>query len=149
MDCSKSVKTPAVAVSKNLEDNKPKESRKFPYREAVRSLLYLSNKTRTDITYAVNMVSRKTTNQTIEDVQSFKIIFIYLQNTQNLGLWYSSQDNTTVIDAYSDADYASDTYRRSTSGYIIMYAGGPISLSTSHQPVASLSTAESEFIAAS
>ncbi|KAJ8893364.1 hypothetical protein PR048_005955 [Dryococelus australis] len=108
MDCSKSVKSPAVPVSENLEDNKPKESGKFPYREAVGSLLYLSNRTRPDITCAVNMASGKTTNQTIEDVQSVKRIFRSLQDTQNLGLRYTLQDNTTVIDTYSDADYASD-----------------------------------------
>ncbi|KAJ8886253.1 hypothetical protein PR048_012462 [Dryococelus australis] len=33
--------------------------------------------------------------------------------------------------------------------YIIMYAGGPILLSTKYEPVVSLSTAESEFIAVS
>ncbi|KAJ8895648.1 hypothetical protein PR048_000984 [Dryococelus australis] len=105
--------------------------------------------TRPDITYAVNMASRKTTNPKIEDVQSFKRIFRYLQGTQNLGLRHSSQENTTMIDAYSDGDYASDTSRRSTSGYIIMYAGGPVLWSTKHQPVVSLSTAESECITAS
>ncbi|KAJ8896439.1 hypothetical protein PR048_001783 [Dryococelus australis] len=99
-------KTLAVPVSENLEDNKPKESGKFPCREAVGSQMYLYKRTRPDITYAVNMASRKTTNSTIGDVQS----------TQNLGLRYSSQDNITVIDAYNDADYASDTFRRSTSG---------------------------------
>ncbi|KAJ8873031.1 hypothetical protein PR048_026647 [Dryococelus australis] len=71
-----------LSMSENLDDNKPKESGKLPYREAVGSLLYLSNGTRPDITSAVNMASRKTTNLTIEDVQN---------------------DNITVIDAYSDA----------------------------------------------
>ncbi|KAJ8875602.1 hypothetical protein PR048_023498 [Dryococelus australis] len=94
------------------------------------------------------MDSRKTNNQTI-DVQSVKRICRYLQNTQNLGLWYTFQDNTTVIDAYTDADYASDISQRSMPGHIIMYAGGTSSWPTKRQPVVSLSTAKSEFIATS
>ncbi|KAJ8868925.1 hypothetical protein PR048_030466 [Dryococelus australis] len=42
----------------------------FPYRESVGNLLYLSNRSRPDITYAVNMASRKEKNPTVHDVKN-------------------------------------------------------------------------------
>lgn len=52
--------------------------------------------------------------------------------------------------AYCDADFAGDTEtRRSTTGYVIMYAGGPISWCSRKQSVIALSSTEAEYIAAS
>ncbi|KAJ8890280.1 hypothetical protein PR048_009788 [Dryococelus australis] len=69
---------------------------------------------------------------------------------ETLGLRYLTDLNTSLINTYSDADYAGDkTSRRSISGYVIPYMGSPVALSTRKQPIISLSTAESEFIAAS
>ncbi|KAJ8896584.1 hypothetical protein PR048_001928 [Dryococelus australis] len=70
--------------------------------------------------------------------------------TKNLGLRYSSDLNTSLIDTYSDADYAGDeTSCRSTSGYVILYMVSLVAWSTRKLPIISLSTAESEFIATS
>ncbi|KAJ8874434.1 hypothetical protein PR048_025283 [Dryococelus australis] len=56
---------------------------------------------------------------------------MYLQGTRNLQLGYSTDLNTSLIDAYSGADYAGDeTSRRSTSGYVILYMGSLIAWST-------------------
>ncbi|KAJ8889397.1 hypothetical protein PR048_008896 [Dryococelus australis] len=73
-----------------------------------------------------------------------------IMGMRNLGLRYSTDLNTSLIDAYSDADYAGDeTSHRSTSGYVILYMGRPVvAWSTRKQPNISLSTAESKFIAA-
>ncbi|KAJ8884212.1 hypothetical protein PR048_016069 [Dryococelus australis] len=122
MDCTKPATTPAVSGSDNSEDCNGMEGVNFPYREAVGSMLYLSNRPRPDITYAVNVASRKVKNPTVHDVKKFKRIFRYLKGMRNLGLRYSTDLNTSLIDAYSDADYAGDkTSRRSTSGYVILY----------------------------
>ncbi|KAJ8895788.1 hypothetical protein PR048_001126, partial [Dryococelus australis] len=135
MDCAKPAKTPAVSGTDNSEDCNGMEGVNFPCREAVGSLLYLSNMLRRDITYAVNMASRKVENPI---------------GTRNLGPRYCTDLNTPLIDAYSDVDYAGDeTSCRSTSGYVILYMGSLVAWSTRKQPVISLSTAESEFITTS
>ncbi|KAJ8896369.1 hypothetical protein PR048_001713 [Dryococelus australis] len=119
--------TPAVSGTDNSEDCNGMEGVNFPYREAVGCLLYLLNRSRPDITYAVNMASRKMENLTVHDVKKLKRIFRYLQGTKNLGLRYSANLNTSLIDAYSDADYAGDELsHRSTSGYVILYMGSPV-----------------------
>lgn len=49
---------------------------------------------------------------------------------------------------YSDSDFAGDLdTRKSTSGYIFMLNGGPISWSSQKQPFVALSTTEAEFVA--
>lgn len=54
--------------------------------------------------------------------------------------------NPDII-GYSDADYANDVEtRRSTTGYCIMYCGGPIAWKCQRQSIVSLSTAEAEYI---
>ena len=70
----------------------------------------------------------------------------YLKGTTNIGILYK-QDGGDKCVGYSDADWAGDTSdRRSTSGYIFMFSGGPISWSSKRQKC---STAEAEYVALS
>ncbi|KAJ8879390.1 hypothetical protein PR048_019998 [Dryococelus australis] len=115
MECTEPATIPAISGTDNSEDCNGMEGVNFPYRETVGSLLYLSNRSRPDITYAVNMASRKVKNPTVHDVKKFKRIFRYLHGMRNLGLKCSTDLNTLLIDTYSDADYVGDeTSCRST-----------------------------------
>lgn len=52
--------------------------------------------------------------------------------------------------AYCDSDFAGDLEtRKSTTGYVVMYCGGPIAWCSRKQPIVALSTTEAEYIAAS
>nr|XP_034172331.1 uncharacterized mitochondrial protein AtMg00810-like [Osmia lignaria] len=102
--------------------------RDFPYREAVGSLLYLTAKTRPDLNYAVTYSSRKVQNPTNTDVINVKRALRYLQGTKDLGIVYTKSSDSTILKAYCDADYAGNTEsRKSTTGYIVEFCGGPIS----------------------
>lgn len=70
------------------ESSKPllEKTTSCPYREAIRSLLYLVNATRPDISFAVNWLSRKQTNPTEDDWTDFIRILKYLRETVELGL---------------------------------------------------------------
>lgn len=125
------------------------EPTKYPYREAVGSLMYLSVATRPDIMYAVAIVSRFLEKPTIVHVKAVKRIFKYLKNTINYGIFYVSGGESQLI-GYSDADHAGDIEtRRSTSGYIFKYNDGGIIWSSERQKSVSISTMEAEYIAAS
>ena len=51
------------------------------------------------------------------------------------------------IEAYVDADWASQPHRHSMSGYVVLLNGGPVAWSARKQSLIALSTAEAEYIA--
>lgn len=69
MQNAKSVSTP-MNYNSVFEQNS-NQITSFPFREAVGSLLYLTEKTRPDLSYAVNFCSRKMENPLEQDVTSF------------------------------------------------------------------------------
>lgn len=125
------------------------EAGEVPYRESVGSLLYLSQITRPDITFAVNLVSRYLEKPLTIHWNAVKRIFKYLKGTFNYGLIYDSSV-TPKLRGYSDADYAGDTTtRRSTSGFIFMMGDGIVAWCLQRQKSVALSTTEAEYIALS
>ena len=77
------------------------------YQSAIGSLLYLSTRTRPDITYAISNVTRFCSKLTMEHWKSIKHIIRYLNGTRKYGLLYDKEKVTDFI-GYSDADWAGD-----------------------------------------
>ena len=73
----------------------------------------------------------------------------YIKNTITYGLTYS-RDSDLSPTGFVDADYGGcrDT-RRSTSGFVFLMAGGPVSWSSKRQATVALSTVEAEYVAMS
>ena len=138
-----------------------------PYRQAIGSLLWLALGTRPDISYAVGQVAKFNANPGLVHWNAVLKIFRYLKYTGPMGIIYrSSVDcvNTQVVmfksendlgtmggpilTGYSDANYARDIdTRRSTSGFIFMLAGAPVSWQSRAQATVALSSTEAEYIA--
>ena len=71
----------------------------------------------------------------------------YLKGTTNLSLSFGGEKPLLV--GFTDADMAGDIdSRKSTSGYLVKFAGGAISWQSRLQKCVALSTTEAEFIAA-
>lgn len=120
---------------------------KVPYSSAVGSLMYAMICTRPDIAHAVSVVSRFLSNPGKEHWNAVKWIMRYLRGTSNFGLCFGS--DTPELVGYADADMAGDIdTRKSTSGYLITFAGGAVSWQSRLQKCVALSTTEAEFIAA-
>ena len=97
------------------------------YQSAIRSLLYLSTRTRPNIAYAVSNVARLCSKPTMEHWKFIKHIMRDLNGTRNYGLLYDKEKVTDFI-GYSDADWAGDLDdRRSTSGYLFKLSGAAVS----------------------
>lgn len=62
---------------------------------------------------------------------------------------YDGKNAKVELKAFVDADYGTTVDRRSTTGYVIMMAGGAISWSSRKQRLVTLSSAEAEYVALS
>ena len=117
------------------------------YKRLMGSLLYLTA-TRGDIMYTVGMISRYMDQPIKMHLRSAKRILRYLRGTADFGISYEKEGEGRLT-AFTDSDYAVDVDdRRSTSGYVFMIRTGVVSWSSKKQPVVTLSSTETKFIAA-
>lgn len=120
--------------------------RNVPYHEAVGSLMYAALGTRPDIAYAVQTVSRFTSKPGLDHWEAVKRIFRYLKGTRELWLAYGGNEKDLL--GYADADGSMAEDRHAISGYAFILHGGAVSWSAKRQEIVSLSTTESEYVAA-
>ena len=146
MENSKHTATPidtGAQLTKATENNKLFNQEL--YQSAIGSLLYLSARTRPDITYAVSNVARFCSKPTMEHWKSIKHIMCYLNGTRN---YVYDKEKVTDFIGYSDADWAGDLDDcRSTSGYLFKLSGAAVSWRSKKQSCVALSTAEAEYMA--
>lgn len=151
LDNCKTVNTPMdinQKISSEMSpstDSEKEEMKNIPYRECIGSLLFASQISRPDISYAVNLLSRYCENPGRGHWIAVKRILRYLKGTREYHLVYGQE--TSELIGYCDADWAGDIdQRKSTTGYLFTYGGGAISWSTKRQPTVALSSTEAEFM---
>jgi hypothetical protein len=94
------------------------------YQRAIGSLLYVSNNTRPDISFAVCKLSQYSQKPSVKDWQRVKKVLRYLKKTKNCKLCYKKKNSSLQI--FCDADYANSEDRKSISGFVCKFAGSPI-----------------------
>ena len=120
--------------------------RNIPYHEAVGSLMYATLGTRPDICFSVQSVSRFNNKPGLSHWEAVKRVFRYLKGTRELWLGYRGKAKELL--GYVDADGSMSEDRKAISGYAFIVNGGAVSWSAKRQELISLSTTESEYIAA-
>ncbi|KAI1006420.1 hypothetical protein K3495_g1801 [Podosphaera aphanis] len=119
------------------------------YQQAIGSLMYAMILTRPDIAFVLGKLSQYMSDPARHHGSSLKNLMRYLKSTVTQKLRYGPEGANT-FKIYSDADWASDrTDRKSISGGVAMFYGGPISWSSKKQRSVSTSSCESEYIALS
>ncbi len=104
--------------------------------------------TRPDIAFATSVVSRFAKNPSRQHTEAVKTIMRYLKATRNLGITYGGEEGDLIIKGFSDSDWASDhASRKSTSGFVFMLNGGPVSWYSKRQATVALSSREAEYVA--
>lgn len=147
MATCKPVNTP-MCVQNHLMDARPSQSTGYAdpnlYREMIGSLLYLSTKTRQDISAGVAILARRVSKPTSENMVAVKRIFRYLRGTSDFCLNITCQSLELTV--YSDSDWGGDyTDRKSTTGYVLLLGGAAISWRTLKKKLFALSSTEAEF----
>jgi histone deacetylase 1/2 len=114
------------------------------YRIGVGALQYLTL-TRPDLCFSVNKVCQFLHAPTTSHWTVVKRILRYIHGTRTVGLTFC-QSPSTLLSAYSDADWAGDLDdRRSTGGFAIFFGPNRISWSARKQPTVSRSSTEAEY----
>ena len=123
-------------------------------------LTWIAGRTRPDISFSVNRMSRMTTNMPRFAYACGEQIIRFLLQTRQLRMKYSSEmvfpedmvealaqtRHPALLESFCDASFAQQD-SRSQSGVMVMLAGQAIAWLSSQQPFIAMSTAEAEMIA--
>ena len=131
---------------KLVKDDGSKPTDASLYQSIIGSLLYAATSTRPDIAHAVGVLSKFNCSPTETHLTAAKRVLRYLRGTPDFGIRYKKSDKPPV--AYSDASWAENESRQSTSGVVFMHCDGPISWISKQQSTVASSTAEAEYISA-
>ena len=118
--------------------NKALQMATLPYRELIGSLLWVSNGTRSDVSYPVNTLTKFTSNPGLIHWRAALRVLGFINATRNYCIRYAQQihlnnisssgfmrgilPNHIDLNCYVDASHASDIdTRRSITGYIFFY----------------------------
>ena len=136
----------------------PDMTPEFHYRSVIGKLNFLEKSTRPDISVSVHQCARFTEHPKRCHAEAVKRIGRYLLGTHDKGIIINPR-SPWLFDCWVDADYAGNwRYKdaqvdpmtsKSRSGWIIRFAGAPITWSSKMQTITALSTTEAEYIALS
>jgi len=121
------------------------------YQEIVGATMFCCTTCRPDLAHAVGMLARRMSLPRVCDMGSASRVLRYLRGTPKLGLLFRFEQDPVHpgLVCYADADWANDPVKRkSTSGYVVLFNGTPISWYSCLQSVIALSSTEAEYIAA-
>ncbi|XP_039301913.1 secreted RxLR effector protein 161-like [Solenopsis invicta] len=111
--------------------------------------MFLAIVTRPDIAFVVSHLSKFLNKHNQSHWQAVKRVFAYLIDSANVGIKYRRNKSKNELVGYTDADYASDLETlRSTTGYVFCMTNRPVTWSCQRQKLVTLSTTESEYVAA-
>jgi hypothetical protein len=115
----------------------------YPYLSVIGALMYLTNNTGPDITFAVNYLARHSATPIMCHWNDIKKILRYLNATIDLHLVFQkNQDSGLIGSAY--AGYLSDLQNaRSQMGFVFLQRGIAISLKFTKQTLIATSTKHS------
>lgn len=129
LDKAHAVTTPIKesALLQSRTDGQATVAEKERYQGMTGSIMFSMVETRPDIAFATSVAARFTKNPGHQHTEAVKTILRYLKGSRERGITFGGQDKL-LVEEYSDSDWAGDKdSRKSTSGFIFMLNGGPVS----------------------
>jgi hypothetical protein len=128
------------------------------YSAVVGNLNYLAQTTHPDIMYATHQIAKYSSDPRQLHGEAIIYLICYLKKTRDLGLHFKP-DSTKSFECCCDADFSGmwnkafapvdPSNSKSQSGWIIFYAGFPVSWASKLQSKDAMSTTEAEYVAMS
>ena len=138
----------AMRVADEEDKLPPKEH--ATYRSGVGTLLYLTKHSRPDLCNAVRELSKTMDRPAPIHLKEMYRIIRYELETKRYGLKFYSKRCSSIIQAFSDSDFAGEReLRRRVYGYFIYFCGIPIAWKSKGIRTVVLSITEAEYIALS
>jgi len=138
MENSKPAPTPIATGLKLSKEDSSKEVNPTLYKSMVGSLMYLIA-TRSDLMYAISLISRFMEKPKDTHWQAGKRILRYVNGTIDYGILYSVSNKFKLV-GFTNSDWAGNVDDwKSTSGYVFHMGLGMISWASKKQPILSLS----------
>ncbi|CAI7881686.1 unnamed protein product [Closterium sp. NIES-54] len=119
------------------------------YRQKVGSLQFAASTLRPDIAFACSKLGSGLTVQSDQHWRELDRCIDYVVNTRDFALEFGGGPDSLTLVGYADADDAGDRESRtSTSGYVFVLGGATVSWASQRIKCVTLSSIESEYIAA-
>ncbi|CAI7811840.1 unnamed protein product [Closterium sp. NIES-53] len=145
-------KTPVLVdayAELTFDDEEAQERQEEEYRQKVGSLQFATTTTRPDIAFACSKLGSGLTMRSDQHWREVHRCLAYLANTRDTALEFSGGLESLELVGYVDADDAGDKQNKtSTGGYVFVYGGAAVSWSSQRIKCATLSSTESEYVAA-
>lgn len=146
LDKANTTNTPMkeVTLGPNLS-TEATQAEKKRYQGMTGSLMFSMVETRPDIAFSVAVAACFAKNPSHAHIEAIKTILRYLKGSIDRGIMYGGEDKL-LVEGYSDSDWAGDKEsRKSTSGFVFMLNGGPVSWCSKRQSTVALSSTEAEY----
>ncbi|CAI5970411.1 unnamed protein product [Closterium sp. NIES-65] len=132
-----------------FDDEEAQEREEEEYRQKVGSLQFAATTSRPDIAFACNKLGSGLTVRSDQHWREVDHCLAYLADTRDTALELGGGPELLELIGYVDADDAGNKQNRtSTGGYVFVYEGTAVSWSSSRIKCATLSSTESEYVAA-
>ena len=138
-------RTPMNVNEKLQQDDISGKSDEKSFRSLVGGLIYLTH-TRSNIMFAVSLVSRFMQSPTNHHFGAAKRILKYIAGIAELGIMYTRMEEFRLF-GYCDSSYADDVDdRKSTSEFCISFGSSIVSWSSKKQATVSLSSIDQSML---
>ncbi|MBW0475161.1 hypothetical protein O181_014876 [Austropuccinia psidii MF-1] len=124
--------------------NKEKSVDQTRYQSILGSLMYLSLGSQPDITFAVNLLARFSSNPGLQHWEALDHLIGYLCHHRHQPLIYEKKDQGLSL--WTNANWGGE-HKRSTSGFMVKAFGNLIAWGSKCQHVVAMSTCASEYVA--
>ncbi|KAL0283452.1 UNVERIFIED_CONTAM: Retrovirus-related Pol polyprotein from transposon TNT 1-94 [Sesamum radiatum] len=129
-------------------DEKLKRMSNIPYASAVGSIQYAIQCTKSDVAYALRVMSRYQACAREAHWSAVKSILKYLKRIKDMSLIYGGGE--LILEGYSNASFKSDDDdAKSQSDFVFKFNGSVVAWKSSKQDTTTDSTTDAEYIAAS